>query len=152
MGYPAESREGSCIRVCGMSFALSASSDKLDGAWEFVRTFLTEDFQRDELYGVNGSSLPIRRDIFTERAQIAATQEGYCFINDEFMSVPPMTQEQIDKAVDFIKSLHNLAFEDEVVMDIIYEEAEGFFHGQRTAEDVAVLIQNRVQLYLDEGM
>ena len=84
MGYPSENREGSCICVYGMSFALSAGSDKLDGAWEFVRTFLTEDFQRDGLYGVNGSSLPIRWDIFAERAQIAVTQEGYCFINGDF--------------------------------------------------------------------
>lgn len=131
VGYPSESREGSCIRVCGMSFALSAGSSKLEGAWEFVRTFLTEDFQRDGLYGVNGSSLPIRRDIFVERAQIAATQKGYCFINGEFMPVPPMTQEQIDRAVDFIKALHNMAFEDEVIMNIIYEEAESFFGGRR---------------------
>ena len=152
VGYPSESREGSCIRVCGMSFALSAKSDNLDGAWEFVRTFLTEDFQRDELYGVNGSSLPVRRDIFDERTQIATTQEGYCFINGEFMPVPPMTQEQIDRAVDFIEDLHNMAFEDDVVMNIIFEEAKSFFHGQRTAEDVAGLIQNRVQLYLSEGV
>ena len=152
VGYPSESREGSCIRVCGMSFALSAESDKLDGAWEFVRVFLTEDFQRDELYGVNGSSLPIRQDIFDERAQRAATQEGYCFINGEFIPVPPMTQEQIDRAQDFIKGLHNIAFEDEVIMNIIYEEAESLFRGQKTAEDVAGLIQDRVQLYLDERM
>ncbi|MCH5268997.1 MAG: hypothetical protein J1E62_11750, partial [Lachnospiraceae bacterium] len=152
VGYPSESREGSCIRVCGMSFALSAKSYNQDGAWEFVRTFLTEDFQRDELYGVNGSSLPVRRDIFDERTQIATTQEGYCFINGEFKPVPPMTQEQIDKAVDFIEDLHNMAFEDDVVMNIIFEEAKSFFHGQRTAEDVAGLIQNRVQLYLSEGV
>ena len=152
VGYPSESREGSCIRVCGMSFALSARSNKLEGAWEFVRTFLTEDFQRDGLYGANGSSLPIRRDIFAERAQIAASQEGYCFINGDFFPVPPMTQEQIDMAVDFIKGLHNMSFEDEVIMNIIYEEAESFFRGQKTAEDVVGLIQNRVQLYLDEGM
>ena len=151
VGYPTESGEGSCIRICGMSFALFAGSHKLEGAWEFVRTFLTEDFQRDGLYGVNGSSLPIRRDIFAERAQIAATQEGYCFINGEFFPVPPMTQAQIDMAVDFIKGLHNMAFEDEVIMNIIYEEAESFFQGQKTAEDVAGLIQNRAQLYLDEG-
>ena len=152
VGYPSESREGSCIRVCGMSFAMSAESDKLGGAWEFVRVFLTEDFQRDELYGVNGSSLPIRQDIFDERAQRAATQEGYCFINGEFIPVPPMTQEQIDRAQDFIKGLHNIAFEDEVIMNIIYEEAESLFRRQKSAEDVAGLIQDRVQLYLDERM
>lgn len=152
VGYPSESREGSCISICGISFVLSGKSDKLDGAWEFVRYFLTEDFQRNQLYEIGGSGLPIRRDIFDEKAQIAATQDGYCFINDVFVSVPPMTQEQIDRAVSFIEGLHNLAFEDEVIMNIIYEEAESFFQGEKSAEDVAGLIQNRVQLYLNERM
>ena len=152
VGYPSESREGSCINICGVGFVLSDKSDKLDGAWEFVRYFLTEDFQRNQLYEIAGSGLPIRQDIFDEEAQIAATREGYCFINDEFVSVPPMTQEQIDRAVHFIEGLHNPAFEDEVVMNIIYEEAESFFQGQKSAEDVAGLIQNRVQLYLHERM
>ena len=60
-----------------------------------------------------------------------------------------MTQEQIDMAVDFIKGLHNMAFEDEVNMNIIYEEVESFFHGQRPAEDVAGLIQNGVIIGLN---
>ncbi len=151
VGYPSESREGSCIRIGGMGFVLSGKSDNLEGAWEFVKYFLTADFLKSKLYEIEGSGLPIRRDIFYEKAQIAAVQEGYCFINDEFVSLPPMTQEQIDKAVNFIEGLHNAAFEDEVIMNIIYEEAESFFQGQKTAEDVAGLIQNRVQLYISEG-
>lgn len=87
VGYPTESREGSCIRI---------------GSAGFVRYFLTADFQRDKLYEIEGSGLPTRRDVFDEKAQIAATLEGYCFINDEYVPVPPMTQEQIDKAVHFI--------------------------------------------------
>lgn len=151
VGYPSENREGSCIRICGMGFALSEKSGGLDGAWEFVRYFLTEDFQRDRLYEIIGGGLSTRRDIFDEQAQRAATQEGYCFINDEYFPVPPMTQEQIDRAIEFIEGLHNPAFEDEVIMGILYEEAESFFQGQKTAEAVAELVQNRVQLYLSEG-
>ncbi len=153
VGYPAESREGSCIRDCGVSFVLAEKSGSLDGAWEFVRSFLTEDFQRDRLREIlPEGGMPIRKDIFEERVQRAAGQEGYCFINDEFIPIPPMTQEQMDRTVDFIEHLHNPAFEDEVIMNIIYEEAESFFQGQKTAEDVAELVQNRVRLYLDERM
>ncbi len=153
VGYPAESREGSCIRACEVSFVLSQKSGSLDGAWEFARSFLTEDFQRDRLHEIlEEGGLPIRKDIFEERAQRAATQEGYCFINDEFTPIPPMTQEQIDRTVDFIEDLKNPVFEDEVIGNIIYEEAESFFQGQKTGEEVADLIQNRVQLYLDERM
>lgn len=149
VGYPAESREGSCIRIYGSSFVLSGQGSVLDGAWEFARYFLTKNYQKNEMYG---GGLPTRQDIFDAKAQEAAVYEGYCFVNDEFIPVAPMTQEQIDRAVDFIKGLHNPAFEDAVIMDIIREEAESFFQGQRTAEDVAGLIQNRVQLYLSEGM
>lgn len=63
-----------------------------------------------------------------------------------------MTQGQIDRSVGFIKGLHNPAFEDAVIMNIIREESESFFQGQRTAEEVAGLIQSRAQLYLSEGM
>ena len=63
-----------------------------------------------------------------------------------------MTQEQIDRAVGFIENLHNSAFDDEIIMNIIYEEAESFFQGQKTAEDVTGVIQNRVQLYLSEEL
>ena len=61
------------------------------------------------------------------KARTAATQEGYCFINDEFAAVQPMTQRQIERAAGFIRGLHNPAFEDEIIMRIIYEEAESFF-------------------------
>lgn len=148
VGYPAESREGSCIRIYGSGFVLSGQSKELEGAWEFARYFLTGDYQRNEMYG---DGLPVRQDVFDEKAQEAAVYEGYCFVNDEFIPVAPMTQGQIDKAVGFIKGLHNSAFEDAVIMNIIREESESFFQGQRTAEDVAGLIQNRAQLYLSEG-
>lgn len=61
-----------------------------------------------------------------------------------------MTGEQIDKVVGFIQGLHYAAFENEAIINIIREEAESFFAGQKTAEDAASLIQNRVQLYLSE--
>lgn len=57
-----------------------------------------------------------------------------------------------DRALSFIEGLYNPAFEVEMVMNIIYEETESFFQGQKSAEDVAGLIQNRVQLYLHERM
>lgn len=39
---------------------------------------------------------------------------------------------------------------DENVADILAEEAAAFYNGQRSAQDAAAIIQNRVQTYLDE--
>lgn len=41
-----------------------------------------------------------------------------------------------------------IAHED--LSDIIWEEAQGYFEGDKSAETVAEIIQNRIQLYLDE--
>ena len=36
------------------------------------------------------------------------------------------------------------------IRDIVEEETKPFFDGDKTAEEVAKIIDNRVQLYLDE--
>ncbi len=82
----------------------------------------------------------------------AAEYEGFCFINDEFMKLSALTPEQLDRAVEFIEGVHYLAFDDMTVMNIIYEEAEGYFHGQKDVESVVDVIQNRVGMYLQEQM
>ncbi len=82
--------------------------------------------------------------------QDAAEFEGYCFINDEYMKLPALTSEQLDRTVDFIKGVHHFAFDDMAVMNIIYEEAEGYFRGQKDVKSVVDVIQNRVGLYLQE--
>ena len=43
----------------------------------------------------------------------------------------------IDREIDFVEHLHNTAFEDEVIMNIIFEEAESFSQGSKTAETAA---------------
>jgi len=66
------------------------------------------------------------------------------------MKLPALTPEQLDRAVDFIEGVHHFAFDDVTVMDIIHEEAESYFHGQKDVESVVDVIQNRVGLYLRE--
>ena len=85
-------------------------------------------------------------------AQDAAKFEGFCFINDEYRKLPALTEEQLDSAVAFIEGVHHFSFDDTTVMNIIYEEAESYFRGQKDVESVVDVIQNRVGLYLQEQM
>jgi len=148
VGFPSDSREGGVLRIFGTSFVLSGQSSNLDGAWSFARYLLTEDYQGGLLDG--GGGLPTRRDVFDDNVQVAAEYEGFCFINNEFMKLPALTPEQLDRAVDFIEGVHHFTFDDVTVMDIIYEEAESYFQGQKDVERVMDVIQNRVGLYLRE--
>ena len=40
---------------------------------------------------------------------------------------------------------------DNEIFKIIEEEAEGYFQGQKTVDDVAGIIQSRVQIYVNEN-
>lgn len=125
-----ESKEGGVLRIYGTNFALSGQSSRLNGAWAFARYFVTEDYQSELLD--RGGGLPTRRDVFEDNVQDAAEYEGFCFINNEFMNLPALILEQLDRAVEFIEGVHHFASDDMMVMNIIYEEAESYFHGQKS--------------------
>lgn len=63
-----------------------------------------------------------------------------------------MTEKQLEKLVTFLLSADRRYYENEEIMDILSEETGAFFAGDKTAEDTARVIRNKVQLYLDENM
>lgn len=158
IGFPTESGMGS---VVGMNdaFCISSKSANKDAAWEFLRYYLTDEYQGELRYG-----LPIRKDRFEELAK-EATQPPYYFdengekkeyeetfyMNGEEITLPPMSQEQVDKCVNFIYSVNKPVYDNDDVMNIINEEMESFYSGQKNAGEVAKIIQSRVQVFVDEN-
>ena len=70
---------------------------------------------------------------------------------DFMVEIQPATQEQVDEVKDLIANI--TAVDGAVsndIMNIINEEAAGYFSGQKTAEQVAETIQSRVWVYLSE--
>ena len=61
------------------------------------------------------------------------------------------TDEDNKKIIDFIKSADRVYHNDRYITVIVEEEAGAYFAGQKSAEDVAEIIQNRVQNYLNEN-
>lgn len=164
VGFPAVSREmdgsGSGALICAQNLmALSAGSDNLDGAWNFARYYLTDDYQKSL-----ESSLPVNRQIFEEWAGEETLRPYYTdesgarveydltlYQGGEPFVVPPLDQKQLEQVIALVESATETPFENVAVMNIINEEMGSYFSGQKTAEDVAAIIQNRVQLYVKEN-
>ena len=152
-GYPTKSGNGSSIQG-GKSFAITAKAANPEGAWQFVRYFLTEEYQDDSY------SLPVRVSSLEKKAE--ASKERRYFI-DPFgekqyyditlfdIIIGENTDEDNEKLLDFIKSVDSVYHDDKYVKVIVEEEAGAYFAGQKSAEEVAEIIQNRVQNYLDEN-
>ena len=115
---------------------------------------LTEEYQDDSY------SLPVRVSSLEKKAE--ASKERSYFI-DPFgekqyyditlfdIIIGENTDEDNEKLLDFIKSVDSVYHDDKYVRVIVEEEAGAYFAGQKSAEDVAEIIQNRVQNYLDEN-
>lgn len=160
VGFPTESGKGSVISTSGNTFAISAKSKNVDGAWQFVRQYLTEEYQKELQWG-----LPTIESIFDEKAQLALQKPFYInengekieyndtfYMNGESIELEPMSQEQVDQVVSFIKSVDRRQYFNNSINDIILEESEAFFTGQKSAQEVAGTIQSRVQIYVSENM
>lgn len=144
-----------------------ACADK-DAAWAFVRTILQEDYQTNEVW-----DFPIVKKYFEESAAKAMEQEyeldengnqildengepikvsngGYGFGNDEMYEIYAVTQEQYDDLMALINSITAMNSYDTNIMTIIEAVTPSFLSGEKSAEDAAKEIQNRVGLYVAE--
>lgn len=157
VGFPSESGNGSYLQS-STTYALSAKSKNLEGAWDFVRYYLTEEYQKEVGY------FPVNKALFTELSKDAMERpywedengekqyyDNTMTINGENIVISPLTQEQLDQVVEFIESVNNRYYYNESVSNIVNEEMGAYYSGQKSAQDVANIIQSRVQIYVDEN-
>lgn len=71
--------------------------------------------------------------------------------NEEDYWSRPLTQQEVDDMLQLVNSVTTVIRNDQSVLDIIQEETATFFSGDKTAAEVAALIQNRVSTYLSES-
>jgi len=156
IGYPTEDKNGSNI-YASEQYAITSKTEK-EGAWEFLRYYLTREYQ-ESVY-----NFPAMKEVWWEKSKVATEkpywtddqgvvheEEHTYWINGETITLEPMSQEEIQALYDFIVSVNKVQFYDENIINIITEECESFYSGQKGVDEVVDIIQNRVQLYVDEN-
>ena len=61
-----------------------------------------------------------------------------------------LTQEQADRFLALLDSASPMPGMNTKIFEIVNAEATPFFNGERSAEDTAKIIQNKVSLYISE--
>lgn len=77
--------------------------------------------------------------------------EDTFYINGEEIPLPPLSQEQLDQVINFVLSVDRAYYYNEDVLNIVNEEMGAFYTGQKSARDVANVIQSRAQIFVDEN-
>ena len=149
-GYPTEHGIGNIGYFDSMALTITESCADKQAAWAFVRTILTEDWQREQLHSYgNNRKFPTNRIVFEEEAANAMLET-----TDEFLialGLTALTQEQLDRVLDMIDSITSVSgMLPGTLDDIVTEGASDFFNGRVTAEDAARIIQSRVSIFIAE--
>lgn len=169
IGYPTSSGTGNMLGIDGGGYAMSSKSQYKDVVWQFLRTFMTKEYQEENVW-----SLASRKDIFDEKAEEAMTiqyqedADGNAILDEEGNKIPiarygrwneetgeteeiyAIDPEQIDQLRELIASTDRKANYDSDIFEIVSEESAAFFQGQKTAEDVAKLIQSKANIFVNE--
>ncbi len=131
VGIPASG--GDAIVSFFFGLAVNEQSESRDAAWEFVKSFLDEDFQMSGMF-------PIMNKYVDENIDKALESRK---LEDDAEYIKERTAYLLDNCI-------GMRDYDSAIYAIIDEEAQAYFAGSRSLDDTVMIIQNRVQLYIDE--
>ncbi len=162
VGFPRQ--EGTAVFAGSViRYAICSGTGREALAWQFIKTTLSPDYQETVPW------LPLLKSEWERRAQEAmadtpaATAETYRNPADAALggntatvtvTVPPvrgLTQEEIDRMNALVAQVSSFGGNTNVELrTIIFDEVDAYFSGQKSAQDVADVIQNRAGIYLSE--
>jgi ABC-type glycerol-3-phosphate transport system substrate-binding protein len=167
-----ENGHGEIPFTVGLGLGINSNSDNQLLAWEFIK-FLSNEGVTESM---RMRGLPTHIGAFEERAALSITGQLFASAMREGMGeipaadlpsaadLPPegMIRDELN-AVDlevlaeyiamveyFTNQLNTFFTTDSIIEEIVLTEAEEFFNGSRTAEDVAETLQSRISLVLNE--
>lgn len=156
-GFPSEEKSGLSFNNYGIELAVTAKAANGEGAWEFIKYFLSDKYQdKSNMFPIKLSSIEKKAEASKERPFFTDESGSKIYTDTETIggqevNIGVNTNEDIRRVTEIINSADSTWHYDSQITKIITEEAAAYFAGQKSAEDVAEIIQNRVQNYLDEN-
>ena len=165
IGFPTNNGVGNTLAMLE-SYAMSSSCHNKEAAWQFLRGFLTEDYQ------LKGYYLPTNQKTFDKQLEKAMEVEyekdangnyrldengekipvsrGSVYDGMETYEIYATTPQQARMLRDLIASATKMMDYDTSIIDIVKEEAAAYFAGQKSAQEVCKLIQSKANIYINE--
>ena len=169
-GFPME--DGSCGSSFSIYGGLSMSSTCKDkeGAWSFIRQLLLPE-GGDDGWGMSG--FPINKEDFEKTAEESMKVEyvtdgegnqvldlegnpiqeskggwGWATLNIDLQAT---TQQEYDQIMELYNTIDSIYSYDTKISEIVSDVAGSYFAGDKSLDETASLIQNRVNTYVNES-
>lgn len=170
IGFPTvDGTPGNTLSVSD-SYGISTKSSHKEGAWAFLEFLLSQDNSRNFYYfGFSAKQAELDKSLEdATQAKYVLDENGEPYLDENgepieqghsswgwsdgtSISGRVLTEEEVDMIKEVIATARPTSSNDDQVMSIITEEAAGYFSGQKSVDEVADVIQSRVQLYISEN-
>lgn len=142
------------------AMGIHAATPEPEAAWEFIRWCVAERETSSELT----LNIPAMEEMFYELLhpyedldpeKVIINEDGSWEYEGKhydtlFSWEPSITQRQADMMLGLVKSLDTVIYYDAELVDLIREDAGAFLAGERSLDDTAALLGDRLGTYLAE--
>lgn len=167
IGWPTNNGIGNMISLDDNAYAISASCGNKEAAWSFLRSILSTEYQESQ-YG-----LPVVKKVFDAKLKEAMTPKyqtdangnyildengdkiqeprgGIGFGDGKTYEIYALSQKEADKLLELINTTTKVTDQNDSILNIVKEQAQAYFAGQKSAEEVARLVQSKANIYVNE--
>lgn len=148
-GYPNEQGEARYRLVNTTLYGVNSASKNKEGAWDFLLYLLSEENQKQ---ATQAAVFPIVQEYLEEviqRGQGEGDSYQSLFTGKEEKGFVPTQQDQ-EELLELIENVYYIDRQQSVIENIISEETQSVFEGNKTAQQAASMIQNRISVFLNE--
>lgn len=130
--------------------AISTTAKHPDACWEVLSMLLSEDVQKQSILA---GHIPVTRQAIDSLTEISMHPDQ---VTDEVLESyahnrKPVSQETVDVYLQTISKADTVATYDYGIFDIIYDEVNSYYSQNRTPEQIADTLEERLTLYMQEN-
>lgn len=169
IGLPNAEGTSGCYFTGSEMYGMAAKSENKEGAWAFIEGFLAKEPDDRFSWGLPSNRKHLEdmiaeetkvEYILDENGQPMLDEDGEPMTSSGTASIGygdweytyhTPTEEEVGRLRELIDAAVPAFAADQEILEIIQEEAEAFFQGQKTVDDVAGIIQSRAQVYMNEN-
>lgn len=171
IGFPGAAGNGTVLTESGSQYAICSKSEHKDAAAEFVLASIIKPYDPDDWNDWGMPTLKTEYEAYiTSKTSVdyLKDENGELILDENGDPIPEngtsgigwgdweytyhvCTQEEAEELTELIEGVESRYNYDSTLFSMISEEAEPFFKGQKTVDEAAAIIQNRISLYLSEN-
>lgn len=173
IGFPAPDRAGMSFTTANLKFLVSAKGAFPDASWEFVKIFLSDDYQTNQFWGfpVKKAALDAKKQAMLDQikeneknrdedgddngdgpiiggAQATVIDDVYY---DDVFYRREVTAADVETVYGYACTAKKQFVYDTSLFDIINEEASAYFAGTKSLDEILPLMESRITIFLSEG-